>query len=180
MNKARFCASLFAVAVLFGAQTPYAAQASTVTEDFTLTLTALLGPTSGTGSLAITIPQGSTSGTVSGSNVTGDVKIAGVDIALTGSSLFYVLQGSTWLLSGVFSGQTPVPGGVDSLISLTLGNNGAYIFTDSANGLLNSSGSVSVSQTPLPTSLPLLATGLGLIGMIGWYRKRKMGSFFAS
>ena len=180
MNKARFCALLFAVAVLLGAQAPSAAQASTVTDDFTLTLTALIGTTGGTGSLAITIPQGSTSGMVSGSNLTGDVKIAGVDISLSGSSLSYVVQGSSLFLSGVFSGQTPVAGGVDSLLSLTLGNNGAYIFTDSANTSLNSAGSVSVSQTPLPTSLPLLATALGLIAMIGWYRKRKIGSFFAA
>lgn len=175
MNKARFCASLVGFAVLLGAQAPSAARASTV--DFTLTLTALIGTTGGTGSLAITIPQGSTGGTVSGSNLTGDVQIAGVDISLSGSAFSYVVQGSSFFLSGVFSGQTPVAGGVDSLVSLTLGNNGAYIFTDSANASLNSAGSVSVSQTPLPTSLPLLATGLGMIALIGWYRKRKIGSY---
>jgi PEP-CTERM motif len=30
-----------------------------------------------------------------------------------------------------------------------------------------------VSQTPLPATLPLLATGLGAIGLLGWRRKRK-------
>lgn len=180
MNRMRFLASLLAVGVLLGAQTPSAVRASTVTDDFSLTLNALVGTTSGTGSLAITIPQGSTSGTVSGSNVTGDVKIAGVDISLTGSSLLYVVQGSSVLLTGLLSGQTPVPGGVDSIVSLTLGNNGLYIFTDSANASLNSSGSVSISQTPLPMSLPLLATGLGIIAMIGWYRKRKVRAYLAA
>jgi hypothetical protein len=31
----------------------------------------------------------------------------------------------------------------------------------------------SVSATPLPDALPLFATGLGLIGMLGWWRKRR-------
>jgi hypothetical protein len=30
-----------------------------------------------------------------------------------------------------------------------------------------------VSSTPLPTALPLFATGLGALGLLGWRRKRK-------
>jgi hypothetical protein len=30
-----------------------------------------------------------------------------------------------------------------------------------------------ISTTPLPDTLPLFATGLGLIGMLGWWRKRE-------
>jgi hypothetical protein len=30
-----------------------------------------------------------------------------------------------------------------------------------------------VSTTPLPTTLPLLATGLGAMGLLGWRKKRK-------
>jgi len=30
--------------------------------------------------------------------------------------------------------------------------------------------------TPLPTALPLFATGLGALGLLGWYRKRKTPS----
>jgi hypothetical protein len=30
-----------------------------------------------------------------------------------------------------------------------------------------------VSQTPLPATLPLFATGLGALGLLGWRRKRK-------
>jgi hypothetical protein len=32
---------------------------------------------------------------------------------------------------------------------------------------------VSVSTTPLPPALPLFATGLGALGLLGWRRKRK-------
>ena len=30
-----------------------------------------------------------------------------------------------------------------------------------------------ISQTPLPAALPLFATGLGVLGLLGWRRKRK-------
>ena len=30
-----------------------------------------------------------------------------------------------------------------------------------------------VSQVPLPAALPLFATGLGALGLLGWRRKRK-------
>jgi hypothetical protein len=32
----------------------------------------------------------------------------------------------------------------------------------------------SVSETPLPAALPLFATGLGVVGLLGWRRKRKI------
>jgi hypothetical protein len=185
MNKSGVLAALVATAVLVGVGAPTAVRASTVTDNFSLTLTAApgFGTTGGTGSLALTITSGTTSGIVSGSNVTGSIQIGGASFSLNGDPVSYVLQGSTLLLSGIFSGSAPAPGkipGIDTLFSLTLGNNGGFVFTDSANASLDSAGSVSVSQTPLPTSLPLLATGLGIIAMIGWYRKRKVGSFLAA
>ena len=30
-----------------------------------------------------------------------------------------------------------------------------------------------IPQTPLPTTLPLFATGIGGLGLLGWRRKRK-------
>jgi hypothetical protein len=34
-------------------------------------------------------------------------------------------------------------------------------------------GTQEISQTPLPAALPLFATGLGALGLLGWRRKRK-------
>jgi hypothetical protein len=36
-----------------------------------------------------------------------------------------------------------------------------------------------VSQTPLPAALPLFATGLGALGLLGWRRKRKAAALAA-
>jgi hypothetical protein len=50
-----------------------------------------------------------------------------------------------------------------------------YLFENPAGHILESgavSASAAVSATPLPDSLALLATGLGLIGLYGWWRKR--------
>jgi PEP-CTERM motif len=32
---------------------------------------------------------------------------------------------------------------------------------------------ITVNQTPLPAALPLFASGLGALGLLGWCRKRK-------
>jgi hypothetical protein len=43
-----------------------------------------------------------------------------------------------------------------------------------SNGEVIGSGtSTAVATTPLPTTLPLIATGLGALGLLGWRRKRK-------
>ena len=36
-----------------------------------------------------------------------------------------------------------------------------------------------VSETPLPAALPLFATGLGALGLLGWRRKRKAAALAA-
>jgi hypothetical protein len=40
--------------------------------------------------------------------------------------------------------------------------------------------SIPVSSTPIPDALPLFATGVGLIGMLGWWRKRKGAAAIAA
>ena len=162
------CASLLATTVLLGAS---AVQASTVS--YNVTLSAIFGPESGTGSFTINAPS-SGSGTLTQGNgglTALDFKIDSVDFNLNNSSaVAYSYQGSKLVLTGlIYGGQV----GPNQLFSITLGSNGLYDFTDSANGSLNTIGGISISQTPLPASLPLLATGVGILAMIGWFRKRK-------
>jgi hypothetical protein len=41
------------------------------------------------------------------------------------------------------------------------------------NGPLNARGTASFSLVPLPAALPLFATGIGGLGLLGWRRRRK-------
>jgi hypothetical protein len=41
-------------------------------------------------------------------------------------------------------------------------------------------GTAGISSTPLPATLPLLATGLGAMGLLGWRRKRKDAAALAA
>jgi hypothetical protein len=77
----------------------------------------------------------------------------------------------------------------NSYVDLTLAYDGPDSGTDFAglfqtlvplSGPLDQSGGdfgngdyTTVSSTPLPAALPLLATGLGAMGLLGWRRKRK-------
>jgi len=177
-------ASLIAATVLLGAQVPVAVQASTLTYDVTLTaISGLSGPDpqSGSGSFTITAPStGSGTLTMNNGLTAMDFKIDNLDFKLDSSSgVAYSHQGSTLVLAGlIYGGQI----GTDNLFSISLGSNGVYTFTDSAAGgsAYYTVGTISVSQTPLPTTLPLLATGLGALAMFGWWRKRKVGSSLAA
>jgi len=165
------CLTLLAATVLFGTQASSAVQAATIS--YSVNLNAISGPESGTGSFTINAPS-SGIGTLTQANgglTALDFKIDNVDFGLNSSSaVAYSYQGSSLVLTGlIYGGQV----GPDQLFSITLGSNGLYSFTDSANGTLNTFGSISISQTPLPDSLPLLATGIGILAMIGWFRKRK-------
>ena len=167
------CVSLLAATVLLGAQAPSAVQASTIS--YSVSLNAIFGPESGSGSFTISAPS-SGSGTLTQANgglTALDFKVDNINFGLNNSSaVAYSYQGANLLLTGlIYGGQV----GPNQLFSITLGSNGLYDFTDSANGSLNTIGSISISQTPLPASLPLLATGIGLLAMIGWFRRRKAG-----
>lgn len=64
-----------------------------------------------------------------------------------------------------------IPGGIDALLSSSI-QAGAL---DPNHDLLPNdfiTGAV-VNQTPLPAALPLFATGLGALGLLGWRRKKK-------
>jgi hypothetical protein len=72
--------------------------------------------------------------------------------------------------------------GADVSILLTNSSNLPEYFTYDTYGT-ESFGSFSltqVSSSPLPAALPLFATGLGALGLLGWRRKRKNAAAFAT
>jgi hypothetical protein len=78
---------------------------------------------------------------------------------------------STGALTGIAASIT-ISSPADTLVYQTGLN---YLFENPAGHILESgviSASAPVSATPLPDGLPLFATGLGLIGLFGWWRKR--------
>jgi hypothetical protein len=67
--------------------------------------------------------------------------------------------------------------------SLGMGNFGFNLasagLTNTAGVLLQDSAGLTftlVAETPLPATLPLFATGLGALGLLGWRRKRKQAA----
>jgi hypothetical protein len=167
-------------AALFAVQIPGAAKASTLTYNVTLTHFCC-GTESGTGSFTITVPGVGTSGNLTeGHGLTAmDFKIDGLDFKLNSSSeVGYYYNGSTLVLDNI--GYTGFIGNFE-LTGISLAS---YYFGDSAPGgyIFDTNGSLSITPaaTPLPTTLPLLATGLGALGLIGWWRKRKVGAALAT
>ncbi len=65
-------------------------------------------------------------------------------------------------------------GGMVNLANSTFLNNSASF----GNDIYNNGGTVAV--TPLPAALPLFATGLGGLGLLGWRRKRKAAAQVAA
>lgn len=50
---------------------------------------------------------------------------------------------------------------------------GFFLFFESGELVNGRITSLSVSQVPIPAALPLMASGIGLMGLIGWRRRRK-------
>ena len=73
---------------------------------------------------------------------------------------------------------------LDNTPNITIGINGwAYPLASSVwysqanfDDTLTTSGGVSIAPVPLPAALPLFAGGLGVIGLLGWRRKRKVAA----
>lgn len=90
--------------------------------------------------------------------------------------LFVGVQSTCCLLDGIqigpgFQFDFPVVGG-----TVAPGNFDSITYE---SNYLYGNVTVAVAPTPLPAALPLLATGLGAIGLLGWRRKRKNGATLA-
>jgi hypothetical protein len=124
----------------------------------------------------------------SGRIVDASVQLAGepwTNIISQGSvGTFYDLSIQTTIFNAGCSASHDVTGCHDILNlvlaaspSMLLADHGGSIVGGSANlrdaGFAISLANGTVSATPLPAALPLLATGLGALGLLQWRRKRK-------
>ena len=86
--------------------------------------------------------------------------------------------------TGAFLGSIPIDvgiantaGGLWALMfgsgSMSGGDANTLYFTDGINGEADGLFGAIQANTPLPAALPLFATGLGALGLLGWRRKRK-------
>ena len=103
--------------------------------------------------------------------ITGDVGSSILGGTIThddGISLYDGLGFATTLISAPF----PTVAAPSVYAGLTGAWKLIYVETNSVPAVLNFD-VTSVSQVPLPGALPLFATGLGALGLLGWRRKRK-------
>lgn len=146
-------------------------------------------------------PFNSYTETLTGSFVfnTSNNAVSAVHITLSGSPSYFVPTPITFLYT--FSGFNS--GNVSFGISYAgTDDNSSYLVALNFNGLggtsvqldggafyngqgnnnafaQSSTGGVEVAATPLPGALPLFATGLGALGLLGWRRKRKAAALSA-
>lgn len=80
-------------------------------------------------------------------------------------------QDQTLNSNSVFTGQYLATGGISTGTGTTfnLAVNNRFISTENVIG-----------ETPIPAALPLFATGLGMVGLLGWRRKRKARAMTAA
>jgi hypothetical protein len=65
------------------------------------------------------------------------------------------------------------PSSCQAYIDVTVDNPSTGIFLSSPDGVFADGKTIPAAPTPLPASLPLSTSGLGVLGLLGWRRKRK-------
>jgi hypothetical protein len=81
---------------------------------------------------------------------------------------------SGWLMNTSIGPVTGTAGLFQWNFGDVLTGGGVLNFNDSGtDGVAGSFQAIVSSETPLPAALPLFATGLGALGLLGWRRKRK-------
>jgi hypothetical protein len=109
-------------------------------------------PLSSTGDFTVSSPN---FGTFTSTSVTSDVFDHTLDVAFTGN----------WD-PGTFAGFSGLPPVVSATFSVALTQDGGFDTPISGSGTMSAS-------IPLPATLPLFASGLGALGLLGWRRKRR-------
>jgi hypothetical protein len=103
----------------------------------------------------------------------GSVTGTGTDV-----SLLFVFDGGNIHWNG--PAIVDLGGGLDLSIALSDGSFfgilGGPLPSVAINATFSLTGNT-VSQAPLPAALPLFATGLGAMGLLGWWRRKRQGLF---
>jgi hypothetical protein len=156
----------------------------------------LLGSAGGSGSFTynVTTPLLPPSGTLSANQIgeigglmaNGNANIGTANVsAATQLAIWEVEYGSAFRFAGV-SWQT------SNLATMLIGELGGMIPLDSNIALFTDAGDQTlgaiitptitpfITPTPLPVALPLFATGIGVMGLLGWRRKRKSDAVIAA
>ena len=149
--------------------------------------------TSGTGGLNPTL-TGTQIGEIGGLMHYGDVALSTHTAPLGGSASDYsaAVQIAIWAIEyeNVGWAYEFAPAGVTSLVSLLVTDIGNGDIASNAFGLTLAQegnqtlafipGDNDLPGVPLPAALPLFATGLGGLGLLGWRRKRKVSAAVAA
>ena len=102
------------------------------------------------------------------------------------------VNGSILDLSGIDHAAGTYPGAIETLLFSTDGTGAATVFFEQTtlsgseasaiidNVTISTGGGGNAGTTPLPAALPLFATGLGALGLLGWRRKRKNAAAIAA